>query len=74
MRWWMLGVAAGCAAARDPEAPVVDDAVEEPPACAEGLDEGQCAPDFALRDADGVEVRLSGHRGRPVLVVGSSMW
>lgn len=70
-RWTLWAALAGCApgGGAEPIGP------GEPPvdACVEGLDAGQCAPDFTLSDADGVEVSLSGHRGRPVLVVGSSM-
>jgi cytochrome oxidase Cu insertion factor (SCO1/SenC/PrrC family) len=73
-RWTLWAALAGCA----PEggADPIEDGPGEPPvdACVEGLDAGQCAPDFTLADADGVEVSLAGHRGRPVLVVGSSMW
>lgn len=32
------------------------------------VEDGKPAPDFALPDADGTEVRLSGLRGRPVVV------
>lgn len=39
-----------------------------------GLEEGDCAPDFVLDDADGRPVQLSSLRGEPVLVMGASVW
>lgn len=78
-RWMLWAALAGCAPgeAMDPKDDDLGGPAEEPPeepGCRSGLDAGDCAPDFTLSDADGVEVSLSGHRGRPVLVVGSSMW
>lgn len=42
--------------------------------CLEGLDVGDCAPDFELLNADGTPVRLSEQFGSRVVVVGSSLW
>jgi len=46
--------------------PVVD--------CVEGIELGDCAPDFTLPDADGVDVSLSDYAGELILINCSAVW
>ena len=39
-----------------------------------GLNPGDCAPNFTLKNADGVDIELSELRGQRLVVAGSSMW
>lgn len=41
-------------------------------ACA--VEEGRCAPDFALPDTTGALVALSDRGGQRVILIGSAMW
>lgn len=55
-------------AAPDSPAPPIDGP------CVEGLEVGQCAPDFTLLNADGTPVSLADRVGDRLVVVGSSLW
>lgn len=45
-----------------------------PPAGPIGVDPGETAPNFELRDADDMRVALADFRGQHVLVAGASAW
>lgn len=44
------------------------------PDCEIGLLEGDCAPDFTLPDADGVDRALSDFGGQRVIIIGTAEW
>ena len=44
------------------------------PDCTEGMEVGQCPPDFTLIDGSGAQRSLSELRGAPVLIVGTAEW
>lgn len=52
-------------------AQLVDMAVPNAPI---GVDHGEMAPNFELRDADDMQVALADYRGQHVLVAGASAW
>ena len=56
-------------AAPEPEAPAEDTPAEEAPSAPKNL-----APDFTVTDADGNEVRLSDHLGKPVILNFWASW
>lgn len=64
----LLALLAACTA--DPAAIVHDTGGP----CDEGLNPGECAPDFTLPAADGSTVTLSDHQGTIVVVEVSGMW
>jgi len=57
------------------EAPVTSEDADDNGVVGEcAVEEGSCAPDFALPDATGMDVALSDLRGSRVIVAGSAMW
>ncbi|MEO0600572.1 MAG: hypothetical protein AAF211_03995 [Myxococcota bacterium] len=77
MKLLPLVALAACAMPLDSETPPVAPDSPAPPAdgsCVEGLEVGQCAPDFTLLNADGTPVRLADRVGDRLVVVGSSLW
>lgn len=54
-------------------APVVLDTDADAP-CEQGIQIGDCAPDFTLPDRDGEDVSLSDHEGELILINCSAMW
>jgi ABC-type oligopeptide transport system substrate-binding subunit len=58
----------------DTDAGSGDTDTDEGPDCIEGLLEGDCAPDFTLPDADGVDRSLSDFEGQRVVIIGTAEW
>jgi hypothetical protein len=74
MRTWVGLALVGCAGTGGVDPAVVDDTDDANEQCVTGLKVGQCPPEFSLPDAVGEPVALSTYIGRPVAVVGSSLW
>lgn len=72
-----VSVFLGCSASWSGDDPTAS-ATEGPGPCepgsTTGLEVGMCAPDFALPNAEGSEVKLSSFRGKVALVDISALW